>query len=58
MPRADIIQACKLHDRAVAARADGKYDQAVSLGQRALALLENWVPTIPKWLCARKTKRN
>ena len=40
MPHDDIDRACRLHDRAVAARAGGKCDQAESLGQRALALLE------------------
>ena len=40
MPHDDLDLSCRLHDRAVAARADGKYGQAESLGQRALALLE------------------
>ncbi len=35
-----IKLACRLHERAVSHRAAGKLDQAESLGQRALALLE------------------
>src|SRR5262245_27663743 len=36
----NINDACRLHDRAVAARAEGKYEQANALAFRALKILE------------------
>ena len=40
MNDADIDIACRLHERAVAARAEGKFAEAESLGLQALKLLE------------------